>query len=792
MSDATYYLSIAVNGQNDNQIVPVVYRNNSYFVEAGILAGKRVHLNGQTQGLVNVGTLPEVKVNYDAASQQLLLTVPDSWLPQQNIGETHASGYSPAQSGTGLLLNYDAWYTDPHQGPRSLATWTEQRLFSNAGIFTNTGTLRYSENSASQEQYALQKGYIRYDTFWRYSDEENALSYQIGDFVSDSLTWSNSARMGGLRISRNFSVRPDLVTYPLLQYSGTAAVPSTVDLFLNGYKVSSNQLNSGPFTLTNVPYINGEGEATIVTTDALGRQVSTSVPFYVSNTLLRQGLTDFDVSLGTLRRNYGIDSGNYSDVAFSGLYRYGLTNRLTLSTHGETTQGLVLGGVGADFAVGHWGTFSLSGSQSRADHGPVYQPGYHRFPSGNLPVHDGDPITTPSRPESASDEKSGNQYTVGYSWYARRFNLAVLRSSRTAGYQDLSSYTSDTRLSRQADQATLSTTPFGTGNGTVGVGYYDVEAYDNTHTRLMNLSYSRSLWGQSSMFLSLNKTLSDNGYSAQLQFILPLSSGANISTGVQRNNAGDYQTQIGTSKSAPTDGGLGWNVAYRAGHNPYQQADATWRSRYATLQGGLYGESGNYTQWADLSGSIIAMDNDLFLSDKINDAFILVDTGNYADVPVKYENQPFGKTDKNGHLLVPTVSSYYPAKIEIDTMSLPADVMASRVSDHVAVREGSGALISFPVKRMLSANVTIYDARQQPLKLGTPVTEKNSHQTSIVGYDGLVYFTNLQQHNVLMIQQDDHSICHIGFDLSLDHHSIEQVGPLVCRPDEGPKEREGK
>ena len=38
-------------------------------------------------------------------------------------------------------------------------------------------------------------------------------------------------------------------------------------------------------TLTNVPFINGAGEAVVVTTDALGRQVSTSVPFYVTSTL---------------------------------------------------------------------------------------------------------------------------------------------------------------------------------------------------------------------------------------------------------------------------------------------------------------------------------------------------------------------------------------------------------------------------------------------------------------------------------------------------------------------------
>src|SRR5471030_749556 len=467
VTDATYYLSIVVNGQSDNQVVPVVYRNNAYWVEAGVLAKNHVRLNGQQQGLVNIASLPQVKAQYVAATQQLILQVPDDWLPKQNVSGDNLMGYTPAQSSTGLLFNYDAYYSDPHDGQRSLATWMEQRLFSSVGILTNTGTWRYNmDTPPGVVEGTAKDGYIRYDTFWRYSDEKNLISYQVGDFVSNSLTWSNSARMGGLRISRNFGVRPDLVTYPLLQYSGTAAVPTTVDLFLNGYKASSNNLNSGPFTLTNVPYINGAGEATVVTTDALGRQVSTSVPFYVSNTLLREGLSDFDASLGAVRQNYGITSGDYSDAAFSGIYRYGINNYLTLSSHGEATQGLTLGGIGADMAVGHWGTISVSGSQSRASRAPTDSGELNtdnnstQLNINGVPNNNG-MISASANADGDTDQKSGNQYTVGYSYYSTRFSLSALRSTRSPGFQDLTSYTSDTRLSRQADQVTFSTSPFG-------------------------------------------------------------------------------------------------------------------------------------------------------------------------------------------------------------------------------------------------------------------------------------------------------------------------------------------
>ncbi|MDR3434575.1 MAG: fimbria/pilus outer membrane usher protein [Rouxiella aceris] len=788
VSSTTYYLTLVINGQSDNQVVPVIYRNGSYLLESGILAKNHLHLNGQQQGLVDITTLPQVKSRYNASAQQLLITVPDDWLPRQDIAGNKLIDYTPAQSGNGLLFNYDSYYSDPHQGSRSVATYLEQRLFSGVGMLSNTGTWRYTlTNSGADATFNNQDGYLRYDTYWRYSDDQRMIGYQLGDVVSNSLTWSNSARMGGLRISRNFAVRPDIVTYPLVRYSGTASVPTAVDLFINGYKASSSQLNSGPFTLTNVPYINGAGEATVVTTDALGRQVTTSVPFYVSNQLLRQGLSDFDFSLGKVRKNYGIDSRDYDDPAISGIYRFGLSNALTLSTHGEATKGLRLAGAGADIGVWQLGTLSLSASQSQTDRRLIATswPAEGSVSSLDGPTTgnaDTQPIGTNSGYAMANQRTRGRQYTLGYSYYSTQYSLALQRLSRTDGYQDINAYTSNTALSLRADQATFSVSPFGQSNGTVGIGYFDVEAADRSHSRLLNLSYSRSLWAQSSLFLSLNKTLGTSGYSAQLQLIIPFDFGGNLNIGSQRDSAGHYQQQIGASKSAPTESGLGWDMAYASGNNAWQQADATWKTRYATVQGGIYGPRGEYTNWADISGSLVFIDHDLFMADKINDAFAVVNTDHYPGVPVLYENQKVGTSDKNGHLLLPNVSAFYPAKIDIDPLPLPVDVIAPVVSQRVSVREGSGVVVNFPVKKVLSASIRLLDVHGQPLKLGTLVSEQHSRQTTVVGYDGLVYFSNLQTHNRLRIKQEDRTICLFTFDLDRNSQRIAQLGPLVCRP----------
>ncbi|PWC10167.1 fimbrial assembly protein [Brenneria roseae subsp. americana] len=743
INEAIYYLTITVNGQSDNNVVPVTYRSGSYYVDAVVLRQNRVKVPAQPSGLINVNALPEVTVEYDPSQQQLKLNVPPDWLPAQEVaGVGTGTQRLPPRSSPGLLLNYNAYYAAPSGSTDTLNTLLEQRFFSDYGMVTNTGIYNFSTGNRGASQ---RQGYRRFDTYWRYSDSERMLTYQVGDLISDSLTWSNSVRMGGVRFSRNFAIRPDIVTYPLIQYSGSAAVPSTLDLFINGYKAGSSTLNPGPFTLTNTPYLNGAGEATVITTDAQGRQISTTVPFYVSNTLLRAGLSDFDLSVGVLRRDYGFRNEAYaSDPVVSGIYRYGLTNWLTLSTHTEAVNDLFLLGAGADFTVGRWGTVSSSYSQS----------------------------------EKAA---VGHQYTLGYSYYTQPFGLNLQHAKRDAAYRDLTTLYNSRLLSRQSNQATLSSQLFGKGNGTAGIGYFDIQAFDGSRTQLLNVSYTRQLWQGSSVYLALNKTLGDNDYSAQLQFVIPFGSNDTINASLQRNTRNDYSPRLGITRSTPTDGGFGWNAAYAAGREPYYQGALSWRGPYNLLQGGVYGNEGNTTRWGELSGALIYMNGSLFPSNRINDAFLVVDTEGYEGVPVKYENQLVGVTDRRGHLLVPWVTSNYPAKIEIDSLALPANVDTPQIEDRVSVREGSGIVVTFPLHQVLAANIALRDTTGQPPAIGTTVTDTFSGNTTFSGHEGLTYFSHLRTFNRLRFQQADGQICQVEFSLPETQTIMATIGPLACQ-----------
>jgi len=740
--EVTYYLGITVNGQDRHRVEPVQYRQGQYWVDADVLRGLGVRVPPHEAGPIRMDALEGVSAIYDGAHQMLHLTVPSDWLPSQHINGRELIPDIPARSSFGALFNYDVYYSDPSKDAQSyMSAFTEQRIFSDAGVISNTGV--YTRHFGNQSRYTSQRErYTRYDTYWRYNDQKRMHSYQVGDFISGSLNWSNSVRMGGLRFSRNFSVRPDLVTYPLLNFRGDAAVPSAVDLFINGAKASSAELQPGPFTLTNVPYINGAGQATVVTTDALGRQVSTTLPFYVANTLLAPGLSDFDVSLGKLRRDYGLHNFSYGTAAASGIYRYGVTDYLTVSAHGESASGLKLAGVGADVGVGVYGTLSLAATSSAGQH------------------------------------ERGQQYVAGYSYYGRRAGFSLQRLQRVGNYQDLTSIDSKFRLARRSDQAT------GSINldkwGTLGAGYFDIRADDGSRTRLLNVSYNRALWGNSSVYFSINKELGGSDYSALLQFIMPLSSGGIVNAGVTKDTQNNYTERVMWSRSVPSDGGMGWNLGYSGGAQHYQQADVTWRTQHMQIQGGIYGEHNNYTRWADLSGSLIWMDNAVFASNQVNDAFVLVSTQGYADVPVRYENQIMGKTNSRGHLLVPWVASYYPAKFGIDTLNVPANVSVDETEMRVAVKQSSGLLLDFGLQKRVSATVTLVDESGVALPVGSYALDVASGVRNVVGWDGQVYFDGLQPENHLHVFVADGRQCHVQFSLDIGLAQIAQVGPLTC------------
>lgn len=750
-AQAVYHLGLIINHYDTELVVPVTRRQDDFFLANADLQKAGLPADKLPEGDVNVSRLEGVRTEYDGVAQRLLLFVPRDWLPERMTSFNAQNGRVDAMSGQGALLNYDFYTSRSETGGTQASVWHELRYFNNNISLSSTGFIRrYLAGEVMQSEQ-----YQRYDTTLAVNDEENATQLKIGDVISDSLVWSSSVRVGGVSYGRDFSLRPDLVTWPVPVFSGEAAVPTAVDLFIDGSRAGSTQLQPGPFTLTNLPYINGAGNAVVVTTDAAGRQVRSELPFYVTSELLKPGMSDGAITLGTLRRNFGIKNFDYGPMVGSASLRYGITDYLTLETHVEGAESLALGGGGAVLKLGQFGVVNGALSQSRM---------------------------------RGTD---GQQINWGYQYNTSRFSLATQHTRRDIGFGNLALYDAPVRydetmrpiasLSRSVDQYSLS---LGMGNfGSLGAAWIGVRSHDDKKTELLNLSWSRNLWGNSSLYLSASRDLQAGDWTVAMSLQIPFGDLDNVGITMEHTPDRGRSERITYNHSMPTDGGFSWNMAWarQAQAKSYQQATLGWRNSAIELQGGGYGESDDMVWWGDASGALVLMDGHLFAANRINDAFAVVSTGGFANVPVSYENQPVGKTDKDGYLLISGVSAYYPANYSVDTLDLPADTRLKETQRRVALRRNSGYLIEFPMEQQRVASVILQDEQGEVIPVGSQVW-LGGGAPAPVGYEGLAFLENLADVNALRVTKPDGSSCHTTLTMTPNPlRKLQTYGPLICR-----------
>jgi len=163
----------------------------------------------------------------------------------------------------------------------------------------------------------------------------------------------------------------------------------------------------------------------------------------------------------------------------------------------------------------------------------------------------------------------------------------------------------------------------------------------------------------------------------------------------------------------------------------------------------------------------------------VNDSFAIVSTDGVGNVPVSYENQPLGTTDKKGHLFVPQVTSYHVGRFAIDTLNLSADHMADAVEKHVSLRQGTGAIVHMPVRFVRNATVTLVGRDGKVLAAGGRV-QREGKADSEIGWDGIAFLEDIKGETDLAVTNRDGSNCRAHVILPANAKALAQIGPVPC------------
>ncbi len=721
---------------------------------------------------VPLAGLPGISYRYDATKQTVDITVPDAGrLPQTYDLRRPAKPLPVTPPATGAVLNYLLF--GGSSGKSVITNWQFQgvsatldaRFFSPYGILSQTGIL------ATNTGNSVISDHLRLDTTWTYKDPDRALTYRAGDTISGGLSWTRSVRLGGIQVQRDFSIRPDLVTLPLPSFSGSAAVPSTADVYVNGVRTVSQDVDSGPFRINNLPILSGQGDASVVVRDSSGREVTTTLPFTVSNKLLREGLLDFSVEAGFPRLFYGVKSDDYAgEPAGSASLRYGISNHLTLESHAEATNNLANGGIGVSLGlegVGVLGT-AFAGSLNGGNAGGQ---AYASFDTSLFGFS-----------LSASTLRTIGGYNDLASMTARPFGIvpvtALSPSVFTPGWF-LQNSLSPFRPPRIQDQFSAGLPLPGVG-GSLNFGFiHEVDPFGN-RIRLLDVSYSRQLFAGASFFATAFAGLDGRrNAGVSLGLSIPLGAGVTASSGVSRDRsgltvAGDIDKPLGQEP-----GSFGWRLSDLEGEARLRTASAAYRSAYGKIEAAALQAQGGFAGALSAEGAVVAAGGDVFFANRIDDAFAIVNAG-APGVEVFHENRPAAITDSSGKAIVPSLSAYQPNKISIDPRNLPLDASIATTQDVLVPADRSGVFADFGIRTGIASAIVILDGPDgQPLQAGLR-GKTASGQNFTVGYDGRAFIEGLDPQNTVIVALASGE-CRAAFSYAPQDTGQTLIGPVVCQ-----------
>ncbi|MBN6526701.1 fimbrial biogenesis outer membrane usher protein [Acinetobacter pittii] len=759
------FLNISVNSNASKDLISVRQdQDRKLYIRSRDLKALRVKMDEHTPDnqWVCINDLNGIQFKYLENEQSLNLKVPPNMLTGYSVDLNGQQITSPnllkMKPLNAAILNYSLYQTMTND--ENVFSGTAEGIFNSAIGNFSSGVLY---NGSNETSYSHEK-WVRLESKWQYVDPEKIRIYTLGDFISNSPDWGSSVRLAGFQWSSAYSQRGDIVTSALPQFSGSAALPSTLDLYVNQQKIYSGLVPSGPFDIKQLPFISGN-EVTLVTTDATGQQSITKKPYYFSSKILAKGINEFSVDVGVPRYNYGLYSNDYDDATFaSGAIRYGYSNSLTLSGGAEaSTDGL--SNLGTGFAKNVLGigviNADIAASQYKDENGYSALLGLEGRISKNI-----------------SFNTSYRKVFDNYFDLARVSQVRYLKDNQINA--ESQNYLNYSALADEIFRAGINYN-FYAGYG-VYLGYNQIKYSDNSY-KLLSTNLSGSLdknWG---FYASAYKDYENHkDYGVYFALRYTPSSKVNAITSVSSDSGSLRYRQEIFGLSEPQIGSFGWGGYVERDQDANENNTsvyASYRARAAYLTG-RYNRFGDNDQVAlSATGSLVAAAGRIFAANEIGDGYAVV-TNAGPQSQILNGGVNLGETDKSGRFLIANLRPYMSHHIYLDPSYLPLEWEVSSTNKTAFVGYRQGTLVDFGAHQVIPGLVKLVDQNNSPLMPGYTV-RINDQQNGMVGYDGEVFIPNLLKQNKLEVDLLDHGSCQVDFAYKNTQYSTKKLGPYVCR-----------
>ncbi len=641
-----------------------------------------------------------------------------------------------------LFVNYDIHWSHTRTigiaPSKELAALTELGFTNQLGVFTSNFLGRHFENA----DIGQTSQWRRLETTFTRDFPNNKLSIRLGDTTTRTGLLGRQIYFGGIQLARNFDLAPGFVSQPLPLLSGSSSVPSTVELYINDALRQTLNVPAGPFTIQNPMPVSGDGRARMVVRDVLGRETVITQSFFSHAELLEEGLSDWSFEMGAVRNNLGLANADYGERFAAGLWRHGLSKRLTMETRGEwgaITRGL---GVGISQAL-PWqalGQASLAWSE---------QKGLGR----------------------------GWQWTAGGEYHNADQAYTLQAQGASAGFRTVG-LSATTEPPKWQIAGSFSQTHERW--GTFGVAMARLNSRSQGTLSTYSLSHSTRIGLQGSLNVVFTQVLGAS--SARLfavSLLWPLEQQINTALHVMQRN-GQTDAYASASQGLRGDTGLGWRVLGGT------------RNGRALSEGGIHLQSQRHLFTADASassgqqslrlgtqGGFVLMGGRLFATRPLHESFALVDVG-MADVGLTFQGREQARTDAKGQALLVGLQPYNTNSVRLYPSDLPISAEIDSLEQVVVPRLRSAVKLSFPVRSGRAALVTVLLHDGQPAPAGAEIERVGDARRFPVGRGGQAFLTGLLGEQMLRLHWN-HTSCLMT--LVLPPGSADDIArpkPLVC------------
>lgn len=679
-----------------------------------------------------LAAVPGLSFYIDHEKQQLILEAPPKVFFATRLTEQRGFIASTPPPTPGAFFNYD-FSADHTQGGRTNHSGLlELGAFNRFGVGTATMLWRDTEDV---------NNIVRLDTTWTRDNPENMTRLRLGDTIGRAGNWGRAVRFGGIQWGSSFDTQPGFITIPLPSASGEAALPSTVDVFVNNARRLSREIPAGPFEIENVPVVTGQGDVQLVVTDLLGRQQIITQPYYASSNLLRAGLSDYSYEAGFVRNSYGINSDDYGRLVTSATHRYGVTDYFTREFRAELLSDQQSAGISAVYL---WPALGTANASLALSHGP---------------------------------EGDGELFSLGFQRLAQRMSFTAQSryNSRDFAQIGLVPGPSNPKLSHSASIGY--STP---GYGAISLSYLKQSYWGQQDNEIFSANYSINLGGDYFFTVQALESRSENT-NRSLGLSITRAFGANTSANLRHSHqtAGD-STAVQIQRNLPVGPGFGYNLLSEEGFNRRHEARGYWQTDIGTYSAEASTTSNASTYRLGARGGLAMMGGGVFASRTIDDSFAVVKTGDYPDITIYAENHPVARTNSSGLAMVPRLRAYDRNSISIDAAELPldAEVVTRR---HAAIPYlRSGVFVDFAVKPSRGATIRITLDDGNPIPSGALVRVVGTDEEFPVALRGETFLSGLDENNALIVSWKEQE-CRIDLHIPADAGPLPDLGSFVCK-----------